>query len=274
MCNLYIFFSNMQNNMRSTDFWRVEHDFQEEELKKFEFLYHEWIFPHTYESLAKGKEVLDCGSGPGIQTRLYAEHAKHVYSVDLEAVKTTKEKTKDVSDKVTYINDDILNMNLNKKFDVVNCVGTMHHTDNPEATFINLSKHTKQGGILLIWVYGKEGNFLMNTIIEPLRKKFLNNASHNTLWSISYLTNLLIYPIVNTIYRLPLSFLPYFEYFKNYRKMSFKRNALNIYDKLNAPQQYFLSEKELRKWYSENGFELISCTQYMGVSWRVSGKKL
>ena len=48
----------MQNNMRSTDFWRVEHDFQEEELKKFEFLYHEWIFPHTYESLQKVKKFL------------------------------------------------------------------------------------------------------------------------------------------------------------------------------------------------------------------------
>ena len=264
----------MQKNMRSTEFWKVEHDFQTDELNKFKFLYHEWILPHTYESLAKDKEVLDCGSGPGIQTRLYAKYAKHVYSVDLEAVETTKEKTDDISGKVTYIRDDISKMNLNKQFDVVNCVGTIHHTDNPEITFINLSKHTKKGGILLMWVYGKEGNFMMNTFIEPFRKKFLNQSSHNTIWSISCLLNCLIFPIVNTLYRLPLSFLPYYEYFKNYRKMSFKRNALNIYDKLNAPQQYFISEKDLHRWYSENGFQIISCTQYMGVSWRVSGRKL
>ena len=50
MCNLYIFFSNMQNNMRSTDFWRVEHDFQEEELKKFEFYIMNGSF-HTHMNL-------------------------------------------------------------------------------------------------------------------------------------------------------------------------------------------------------------------------------
>ena len=45
-------------------------------------------------------------------------------------------------------------------------------------------------------------------------------------------------------------------------------------DKLNAPHQYFISEQDLHMWYSENGFQIISCTQYMGVSWRVSGRKL
>ena len=257
--------------MRTTDSWRIQHDFHSKENEKFLYLYHDWIFPHTYESLAKNKIVLDAGSGPGIQTRLFAQYARKVYAVDLEAIEVTKKNTKDIKQKISYKKEDLTTMDLKMKFDVVNCVGVIHHTRNPKKTFENLTKHTKKDGIVILWVYSREGNFLMSHLVEPLRKLFLERASHNTLLNLSLLLNLFLYPIVNSIYRLPFNFLPYYEYFQNYRKMNFKRNSLNIYDKLNAPEQYFLSKKELLEWF-ENKFYNVQYSSYKGVSWRISGQ--
>ena len=82
-----------------------------------------------------------------------------------------------------------------------------------------------------------------------------------------------MWPIVHSIYRLPLMFLPYYEYFENFRRLSFRRNVLNVYDKLNAPQQHFLSRATMESWFNPDEFGDVHLSQYKGVSWRASGTK-
>lgn len=258
--------------MRTTLAWKDQHDFAYEEDRRHDFLYREWIYPHTYEAF-RGKEVLEAGSGPGVQTRLFAECAKRVTAVDKEAIATTQKSTKDLADKIEYVYADIATMNLGRQFDVVNCVGVIHHTDDPAKTFRNLVRHTKAGGLVIIWAYAREGNFLVRAFVEPLRKRFLGHASHATLWRLSFLLNVWMTMARETIYRLPLRWLPYYEYFQNARRMSFKRNAINIYDKLNAPQTHFISEYEIRSWFNPDEFQDIHISRYAGVSWRASGTK-
>jgi SAM-dependent methyltransferase len=218
-------------------------------------------------------EVLDAGSGPGIQARLIAQYAKRVTAVDLEALATTREMTRDLADKIEYVYADIATMDLGRQFDAVNCVGTIHHTDDPDKTFRNLVKHTKAGGRVILWTYAYEGNWLMRNIVEPVRKRVLDRASHETLWMLSSLLNGVLYLPVHTIYLLPLKSLPYYEYFENSRKMSYRRNALNIYDKLNAPETHFITRAQMRSWFNSGEFEDIHISMYMGVSWRGSGTK-
>jgi hypothetical protein len=79
---------------------------------------------------------------------------------------------------------------------------------------------------------------------------------------------------VYTIYLLPLNFLPYYEYFSNFRKLTFLRNALNVFDKLNAPQVDFITNERISKWFSGSDFKDVHISQYKGVSWRGSGVKV
>ena len=165
---------------RSTEVWKTQHDAGVEALNTAPFLYREWIYPRRYKDFA-GKDTMDAGSGPGIQVRLMAEHARRVTAVDLEAVDTTKAQTKDIAHKVDYVQADIATMDLGRQFDAVNCVGVIHHTDDPGKMFENLFEHTKVGGYLIVWAYAHEGNFLMRTLIEPIRHAFLRRASHKAL---------------------------------------------------------------------------------------------
>jgi SAM-dependent methyltransferase len=164
-------------------------------------------------------------------------------------------------------------MDLKKQFDIVFCVGVVHHTDNPEKTVENLKKHTKPGGKLILWVYSEEGNFLVQNIVEPFRKLFLENLSRRKLMMLSKSITFMIYLPIYTIYLLPLRFLPYYQYFENFRKLSFERNHLNVFDKLNAPQVDFINFKRITKWFSEEEFENIHISSYKNVSWRGSGTK-
>jgi 2-polyprenyl-3-methyl-5-hydroxy-6-metoxy-1,4-benzoquinol methylase len=241
--------------------------FQDEEI----FLFKDWIYPNTLEDF-KDKEVLEAGCGGGQHTLFIAPYAKTVTAVDLNTVEIARERN-EAFHNIEFIEADIAEMNLQRQFDIVFCIGVIYHTDDPDKTVNNLKQHVKPGGKLILWVYSEEGNFLVRKFVEPIRKIFLQNMSRNNLMSLSSVITSMMYLPIYTIYLLPLKFLPYYSYFENFRKMSFGRNNLNVFDKLNAPQVDFISRKRIGHWFSEEEFESIHISSYKNVSWRGSGTK-
>jgi len=244
--------------------WRLA---QDHEL----FLFRDWILPNTLEDF-KDKDVLDCGCGGGQHTSFVAPYARSVTAVDLNSVEVAKERNKDFKN-VAFFEDDIAEMDLGRQFDVVFSIGVIHHTDNPEKTVANMVRHTAPGGRIILWVYSREGNFLVEHLVEPFRKAFLARLSRKTLLVLARCVTALMYPPIHTVYVLPLRFLPFYEYFGNFRKLSFERNTLNVFDKLNAPQVQFIDRRRAESWLGHGGFRDISITPYKGVSWRISGTK-
>ena len=49
-----------------------------------------------------------------------------------------------------------------------------------------------------------------------------------------------------------------------------RRNMLNVFDKLNAPQTQVISESRVRGWAADSEFTLEHLSRYVGVSWRVT----
>ena len=89
---------------------------------------------------------------------------------------------------------------------------------------------------------------------------------------LAHMLTILVYLPVYTVYRLPIRFAPYYEYFANWRKLSYRRNLLNVFDKLNAPQTHFIRRSTVESWFASD-FDDVSITPYKGVSWRASGTK-
>lgn len=235
------------------------------------FLFEEWIWPIQLEDF-RGRSVLEAGCGGGQHTSFISPYAKSVVAVDLNTTSIAQRRNA-LSANVAFVEADVATMFLEQLFDVVLSIGVVHHTDDPDRSVGNLIKHVKPGGLLILWIYSKEGNRLTEYIIEPLRRLFLKNRSRNFVQKCSEILTLPLLLAANTLYRLPLPFLPYYQYLRNARRLSFSRNVLNVFDKLNAPQVQFISRDRVQNWLNPDQFSEVSITSYCGVSWRASGRK-
>lgn len=238
------------------------------------FLFDEWIAPRTLEEF-RGKRVLECGCGGGQHTAMMAAVAGQVTAVDLNAVEVARARNAGRTN-VRFVEADIAGLDLGEQFDIVVCIGVIHHTDDPDRTFEAIYRHCRPGGTVIIWTYSSEGNALVRFVVEPLRALFLQRLPRPLLVRLSELVTAMLYPFVYSIY-LPsaTSFLPYHEYFANFRRLPFRRNVLNVYDKLNAPQTRFTTRTTCDRWFNATRFEgaTISIRRYAGVSYSLSGVK-
>ncbi len=233
------------------------------------WLFDEWIFPVTLKDFA-GKTVLDCGCGGGQHVEFTAPVASHVTAVDLNALETAKERNA-ARTNVSYEEADIAKMDLGKTFDVVYSIGVLHHTDNPTASFRNIAKHCSKGGRVLVWVYSREGNFLNEWVLEPLKRVLIDHLPRSVVLGLARLLTAAMYVPIYTVYLLPVRFLPFYEYFQNWRRLSFERNMLNVFDKLNAPQTWFIPRSQVEDWFRDEDFSDVCISPYKGVSWRATG---
>ena len=236
-----------------------------------EWLFCEWIHPNTLDDF-RGKDILDCGCGGGQHLTFVAPYAKHVVGIDLNATDAARQRTARFAN-VEVREGDIAQMDLQKQFDVAYCIGVIHHTDNPDATFNNIAKHVKPGGRVIVWCYSHEGNFLNRTFLEWIKRTILLKLPRSVNLAFAHLLTILLYPTIYTVYLLPLRSLPFYEYFQNWRRLSYDRNVLNVFDKLNAPQTWFIKRQQIEGWFPPDVFTDMHISPYKGVSWRGSGTK-
>jgi SAM-dependent methyltransferase len=256
----------MDSQQKQTDWaWEWERYHGEDE-----WLFHDWIKPVTIEDF-RGKRVMDAGCGSGQHLTIVAPYAREAVGVDLNASEIARKRNAN-NPNISVVESDIALFDA-EPFDIVYCIGVIHHTDNPDKTFANLARLTKPGGRTIIWCYSHEGNFLNRTLVEGAKRLFISRLPKPVMRALSTVLTALLYIPIYTIYFLPLHFLPFYEYFQNFRKLSWNTNELNVFDKLNAPTTDFITKERITKWFTDNGFRDIVVTPYRGVSWRGTGIK-
>lgn len=228
----------------------------------------DWIYPTELKGY-KNKLVLDAGCGNAGYSKMVAGFARKVIALDKYCAPIARENTKNFKN-IQVLESDIKNFKYKQKFDAIYSVGVFHHLKNPEKAFKNLVDNLKPGGFINIWAYAKEGNFFMIKIVEPLKKLFLLRLPKNILKILAEIINLILYVFAWSIYLLPLP-LPYWKYFKKFRRHSYSRNLMNTFDKLNAPHTCFISEKQIKSWFKD--LSQVKIRHYNNISWSGFGVK-
>ncbi|MGC1306163.1 MAG: class I SAM-dependent methyltransferase [Phormidesmis sp.] len=140
-----------------------------------------WHWPSAY-SFCTGRKpattnqvrILDAGCGTGVGTE-YLVHLNpnaQVVGMDLSAgaiAVATERCQRSGADRVTFHNLSIYDVDqIPGEFDLINCVGVLHHMPDPIRGIQALANKLKPGGLLHIFVYAELGRFEIQLTQEAI----------------------------------------------------------------------------------------------------------
>ena len=164
----------------------------------------EWFAPLDPASFS-GQSVLELGFGNGSLLHHMADYdPARLVGVELG---DTLARARELITKVPPGGLDLRQGDLTQvdvgRFDLVYCIGVLHHLQDPELGFRSVLRHVRPGGAFHCWVYASEGNALIRHVVDPIR----GVASRLPWWFTKYG---LAFPLV----------VPYFVYAKLLRALS------------------------------------------------------
>ncbi|MGB8634750.1 MAG: class I SAM-dependent methyltransferase, partial [Rhodanobacteraceae bacterium] len=142
-------------------------------------------------------------------------------------------------------------------YDVVYCIGVLHHLQEPETGFRSVINNVRPGGHFHCWVYAREGNGLVVALVDPIRRL----ASHLPWWFTKY------------VLATPLA-MPFYLYAKALRSIT-RRNSQALkgaplrdyclwiaprefgffrhvaFDQLVTPQTVYLRREQVERWLTD-----------------------
>jgi SAM-dependent methyltransferase len=227
-----------------------------------------------------GKRVLELGCGNGsLMVHMSTWHPSLLEGVDLGDSVLTAETNLSDNDAVRVTKADLVSFASEEPYDLVYCIGVLHHLQEPEKGFESVVRNTKPGGMFHCWVYAREGNWVIINIVDPLRKI----ASKLPWWFTKHiLATTFVAPFY--LYAKALRALPRWDVLKKLplydyalwiaeREFSFFRHV--AFDQLVTPQTTYLPKERIEAWLHENKRVDMDSTYIIfrnGNSWKFGGR--
>jgi SAM-dependent methyltransferase/uncharacterized protein YbaR (Trm112 family) len=213
-------------------------------------LFRDWIKPVQPERF-EGRVVLDAGCGMGRWLAASAPHAPRAlvgfdYSPIVHAAFRNTRHLKNVH----VVRADIFHTPFRQAFDVAYSIGVVHHTPDPEGAFAALLDVVMDDGVLAVWVYGKENNAWIESVVSPLRQLVTSRMPDPALHALSKLLTLQLAVGANAFARAfpaPTSF-SYDAYLRHLTKYPRAYLEHIVYDHLVPQLAQYLPREELERW--------------------------
>jgi asparagine synthase (glutamine-hydrolysing) len=138
-----------------------EWDRYREMFPHYEEQFRGWIEPLEPREL-QGRDVLDAGCGMGRNSLFCARlGARSVVAVDqAELAVAAARQVLSGMENVRVERTSLYELDYREAFDLVFCIGVIHHLELPERALGRLARALRPGGRLVVWLYGYEGNEL------------------------------------------------------------------------------------------------------------------
>ncbi len=241
----------------------------------------DWIAPLKPEDF-QGKTVLEAGCGKGRHSFLMAGYQPQaLICIDLsDAILTAAEYTK------AFPRVDCIRADLGKlpaqdgRYDVVICLGVLHHLEDPRAGLAELWRALKPGGTLCLWVYAREGNGWIVHLVDPLRKGITSRIPTKLLRPILLPLSMALYVALKLIYgpstrrgSHPVGWLPYSTYLGYISRFPFREIEHIVLDHLCPPIAHYLSRPTLESWIADLNPREVRFRWHNRNSWNIVARK-
>ena len=216
--------------------------------------FEDWLDPITKEQI-ENKTVLELGCGnASLMVHLSSWQPAFLKGIDLgDSVNSAKKNMSMLAFKNWEIEKSDLVTFVSSGFDLVYCIGVLHHLKNPKSGLYSVIRNTKIGGRFHCWVYAKEGNNLVIYFVDPLRKV----VSRLPWWIIKYFVAtplavpfFLYSRLVSSLPRVAfIKKLPLFQYSLWIAKREFTFFRHVAFDQLVTPRTTYLSYEIISNWF-------------------------
>ena len=225
-----------------------------------------------------GKIICEASCGYGRVIPILHKHCARYIAFDLSGAVYKAVKVFPDSEKLDVIRANMHNPPFRDSvFDIVFSPRAIHHTGDMELAIKKLVPTLRTDGIFAYSVYSRENNFLMWGVIEPLKKIFNRYLPQGVLMFLSIILALLVFAIINLIYRplefFSLRFMPLHNFFTMWATLSFKVLIICIFDLLHAPYAEYISSTQISKWNELFNLEETNRKLLHDTTWGVSAIK-
>ncbi len=223
----------------------------------------DWVFPVDADFL-KGKVVLECGCGKGRHAKLLQEAGvKAIYAVDIGEAIDIAYQNVGFQPGVHLVQADIERLPFRRDFDFAFSVGVLHHMESPLSGFQSMSSKVKPTGSIVAWVYGRENNWWLIAIVNPIRELITSKMPSSLLLSLSAAIALPLVLYCKLVARPWMNLkkrhnwvppLYYGEYLSYIAQFGFTELHHIVFDHLIAPVAYYVPRAYFASWFKEAGW--------------------
>ncbi len=213
-----------------------------------------------------GLTVLDVGCGYGRTAFFAARYGAEVLAMDInpDAVAATAENCASMP-RVHVLQGDLYNPPLRAEaFDLVSCLGVIHHLDHPKRAFDLLARLVRSGGRLQTWVYGPRGGTVaaaanaLRGAAQNMDDESLHGLSRAIASGLRLFTHTPTRLLRHTpVFKDIVTHLPAHDH----HKWPFQVVVADVYDRLRIPVTTWVTGEELERWYVDQGFADIQVTR-------------
>jgi ubiquinone/menaquinone biosynthesis C-methylase UbiE len=241
--------------------------------------FEDWLAPLTIEEVA-GKRVLELGCGNGsLLIHMASWNPSYLEGVDLgDSVRSAEANLSRGGTENWKVVQGDLTEYKSEGFDVVYCIGVLHHLKSPKKGLDAVIRNVEKGGKFHCWVYGKEGNSLVISLVDPLRKVASSLPWWLTKYAVATPLAVPFYLYARCLGLLPkrdlLKKLPLYDYCQwiYRREFAFFRHV--AFDQLVSPRTTYIPRQTIEEWLA--GYDQIEpgstyITMRNGNSWKFGG---
>jgi SAM-dependent methyltransferase len=151
-------------------------------------------------------------------------------------------------------------------FDIAFSIGVVHHLSNPDAAVARLARAAKPGGLVLVWLYGRENNGWVVYLFNPLRRALFSRLPLR-------LVHWLSWPLTAMLWCALRLGLPAGAYYRLIRRFSFEHLRAIVFDHMIPRIALYYTRAEAEALLGRAGLSDVRATWVNENSWSVIGRK-
>jgi SAM-dependent methyltransferase len=243
-----------------------EWDLYREIIPLHEQQFVEWIQPVPLSAF-RGKTFLDAGCGIGRNSlwALKAGAAKgFAFDCDERTIRVAQENLRNFGNCAVGFQS-IYDLSFQEAFDIAFCIGVLHHLEEPREAVRRLVAAVKPGGLVILWVYAREGNERYLRWADPLRRSLTSRLPLPLTRAIAVgltacLTAYIRFPSED-------------PYLLRLRQRSFRHLEAMVFDQLLPPIAHYWKREEVLGLIEGLPAQPLHLTHTNGISWTLVARK-